>query len=417
MSFNRNLFIILSGLFIVMVGLGLTLPVLPYFIQRLSTSEGITQQFTSFHVGLLTGLYALMQFLFSPIFGILSDRIGRKPLIIWGMFVYSLSLLFFTITTNLLLFYVLRIVGGIFSAAFLTGSIAYIADVTSIDKRGRGMALYGSFVGLGLVAGPFIGSFFSQTNFHLSFYLFDFIIDKYTVPFLLSGLFSIVVSMALLIFLKESKEVPASESKTVSPNIKDYFKNQKWSLKDTLIMLLLLSFLSQFTLAMFEGTFAIHSQRLYNFDLEQISIIFAVCGGVMGLLQLGPVSWLIEKKGESSLLPFGLIFMGIGISLLMSTQQLELILIYVSVISVGMALLTPSLASLVSKESQNNYGISLGIFSSVNSLAQATGVLFGGITLIWYTHLSYWLTSFFLIVSAILIFIKQRYSKIAKEVL
>lgn len=417
MTNNRNLFIILSGLFIVMVGLGITLPVLPYFIQRLSTSEGITQQFTSFHVGLLTGLYALMQFLFSPFFGLLSDKKGRKPLIILGLVGYSLSLLFFTIAANLWLFYLLRILGGIFSAAFLTGSIAYIADVTPIDKRGRGMALYGSFVGLGLVAGPFIGSFFSQINFHLSSDLFDFTIDKYTIPFLLSGLFSIVVSIALLLFLKEPKKALETNLNSSSINIKDYFKNIKWSLKDTLVILLLLSFLSQFTLAMFEGTFAIHSQRLYNFDLEQISIIFAVCGGVMGLLQLGPVSWLIEKKGESSLLPFGLIFMGIGISLLMSTQRLELILIYVSVISVGMALLTPSLASLVSKESQNNYGISLGIFSSVNSLAQATGVLFGGIALIWYAHLSYWLTSFFLIASAILIFIKQRYSKIAKEVL
>jgi len=165
---------------------------------------------------------------------------------------------------------------------------------------------------------------------------------------------------------------------------------------------------------MFEGTFAIHSQIIYQFDLKQISIIFIVCGGVMGLLQLGPVPWLIKKKGENYLLPLGLIFMGIGMALLMSTQRLELLLIYVSMISIGMAMLSPSLASLVSKESHNNYGLSLGIFSSVNSLAQAIGVFFGGIVLIWNAHFSYWLSSFSLIGLAMLILIKQRTSIILK---
>lgn len=400
-----------------MVGFGITLPVLPYLIQRISISEGISENLISFHVGLLTGLYAMMQFLFSPIFGILSDKKGRKPLIILGLAGYSLSLVFFSIATSLWLFYVLRIIGGIFSAAFLTGSIAYIADVTPIDKRGRGMALYGSFIGLGLVAGPLIGSLFSKINFHLFLEWFDFTLDSYTIPFMLSSLFAVGVTIALLIFLKEQKKVLETKSKPLLINIKSYFKNIKWSFKETLVMLLLLSFISQFSLAMFEGTFAIHSQRLYQFDLEQVSIIFIVCGGVMGLLQLGPVPWLIEKKGESYLLPFGLISMGIGMALLMSTQRMELLLVYVSLISIGMAMLAPGLASLVSKESHNNFGVSLGIFSSVNSLAQATGVLFGGIALIWYTHLSYWVVSFVLIVSAILILIKQRHLKISKEIL
>jgi len=225
------------------------------------------------------------------------------------------------------------------------------------------------------------------------------------------------VLIALLLFLKEHNKAPRTKSKSTYINFKDYFENIKWSVKDTLVMLLILSFISQFSLAMFEGTFAIHSQRLYQFDLEQISIVFIVCGGIMGLLQLGPVSWLIEKKGESYLLPYGLISMGIGMALLMSTQRMELLLIYVSLISVGMAMLAPGLASLVSKESHNNFGISLGIFSSVNSLAQATGVLVGGIVLMWYTHLSYWLASFFLISAAILIFIKQRSSKFSKQIL
>ena len=407
----------MSGLFIITVGFGITLPVLPYFIQRLSISEGLTQKFISFHVGLITGIYALMQFIFSPIFGILSDKKGRKPLIIFGLAGYSFSLIFFSVATELWLLYVFRIIGGIFSAAFMTGAIAFIADVTHIDKRGRGMSLFGGIIGLGFVAGPLIGILFSQINSHLSFNWFHLTIDSYTIPFMLSAVFSFVVLIGLQLFLKENIRDPGIESKTSYINFKDYFKNNKWSLKESLVTLLLVSFISQFSLAMFEGTFAIHSQSIYQFDLKQISVIFIVCGGVMALLQLGPIPWLIEKKGEYYLLPLGLIFMGIGMTLLMSTQRIELLLIYVTMISIGMAMLTPSVASLVTKESPDNFGISLGIFSSVNSLAQATGVFLGGIALIWHSHLSYWLTTFFLIATAILILFKQRASRITHEIL
>jgi len=413
MPYKKNLFIILSGSFIIMVGFGITLPVLPNLIQRLSISEGVSRQYISFHIGMLTGLYALMQFLFSPIFGILSDKKGRKPLIIIGLAGYSLSLLFFPVTTSLWLFYVLRIIGGIFSAAFLTGAIAYIADISPIDKRGRAMALYGSSIGFGLVAGPLIGIIFPQINFHKFFDFFHLTLDSYTIPFVIAALFSITVLIALLLFLKEHVKVPEIKLNSSYKDFKDYFKNNRWSLKETFVILLL-SFISQFSLAMFEGTFAIHSQKIYQFDIMQISLIFIVCGGVMGLLQLGPVYWLIEKKGENYLLPFGLIFMGIGMALLMSTQRLELLLIYVSLISIGMALLTPGLASLISKNSVSNHGIALGIFSSINSLAQATGVLFGSIALAWSVHLPYWLSSFVLIVSAVFVLFKQRTSIILK---
>lgn len=416
MNYNRSLLIILSGLFIITVGFGITLPVLPYFIQRLSISEGLTQKFISFHVGLITGIYALMQFIFSPIFGILSDKKGRKPLIIFGLAGYSFSLFFFSVSTELWLFYVFRIIGGIFSAAFMTGAIAYIADVTPIDKRGRGMSLFGGIIGMGFVAGPLIGILFSQINSHIFFDWFHFTVDSYTFPFLLSAIFSFAVLIALLLFLKENMKAAGIKSKSSYINFKDYLKKIKWSVKEALVTLLLLSFISQFSLAMFEGTFAIHSQSIYQFDLKQISVIFIVCGGVMALLQLGPVPWLIEKKGEYYLLPLGLIFMGLGMTLLMSTQRIELLLIYVTMLSIGMAMLTPSLASLVSKESHHNFGVSLGIFSSVNSLAQATGVFIGGIALMWHTHLSYWLTAFFLFASAILIIIKQRTSRIAQEI-
>lgn len=139
-----------------------------------------------------------------------------------------------------------------------------------------------------------------------------------------------------------------------------------------------------------------------------MSLVFIICGSLMGLLQLGPVGWLIETKGENVLLPFGFLFLGIGIFMLTTSKQMGLILIYVSFISMGMAILTPSLASLITKDSEKEYGAALGIFSSINSLGQVAGVVLGGIIMIWFDHLAYWIVAAILLVVAYLVLSKKR---------
>ena len=151
------------------------------------------------------------------------------------------------------------------------------------------------------------------------------------------------------------------------------------------------------SLALFEGTFGLHSQRLFAFGSQEMSVVFIVCGSVMGLLQLGPVAWLIKKKGENALLPYGLIILSIGMSLLMLSNKMEFVLLFVSIVSVGMAILSPCLASLVTKDSKKNYGTTLGIFSSVNSLGQVLGVVSGSIMMIWFVHLPYFIISIILL--------------------
>ncbi|MDQ3019030.1 MAG: MFS transporter [Bacteroidota bacterium] len=415
MIYNRNLFLILIGVFIVMLGFGITLPVLPFYIDRFSLSVGILPEFIPFHIGLLTGIYAFMQFIFFPVFGIISDRKGRKPLILIGLAGYSISFFLFSASTSLWLLYFSRILGGIFSSAFLTSSSAYIADITPVNKRGKGMALLGGVTSLGFVAGPLMGNFLSEINLHYNYSWYHFLLDKYSIPFLVSSVSALIVFIIIGLFLRDSNVNGSSKTKTA--NFFTYFKNIKSLIKKTFVALLAVSFISQFSLGMFEGTFAIHSQKLFQFASEQMGLVFIVCGSVMGILQFGPVVWLIEKKGENFLLPIGLVFMGIGMSLLMSTQLIVLILIYVSLISIGMAMLIPSLSSLITKISNKQYGVSLGFFNSINSLAQATGVFIGGISLIWFTHLSYWIVALFLFTAAILISVKQKSLRISKQIL
>ena len=379
-----------------MVGFGITLPVLPFYIQRLSTTQGISSQSLWLHVGFITGIYPLMQFFVSSYLGSLSDRVGRKPLIVCGLAGYAVTMFLFSISGSLLMLYIFRALSGIFSAAFVTASIAYLADKTTAGKRGSSMALLISVSGLGSVAGPLIGNLFSKVNITIG----QFTLDQFSLPFFLSAVLVLLVCCFLFFALAESHKSHAYETietkKAGNESLFPYLRSRKKSF----FMVLFLSFISQLSLAMFEGTFALHSQRLFLFGPKQMSLVFIVCGSVMGLLQLGPVTWLLKKKGEIKLLPFGLFLLGIGMALLMLSNKIEFILFFVSIVAGGMAILSPCLASLVTKDSGNNYGAALGIYSSVNSLGQMLGVVTGSVMMIWFVHLPYFIISIILLITA-----------------
>lgn len=407
-KYGNDKIILLCGVFLVMMGLGMTLPVLPFYIEKLLSSGGISSNTVSLHVGLITGAFPLTQFLFSSYLGSLSDRIGRRPLILVGIIGFSISTFIFSLGGSIFLLYFSRLMAGIFAAGFVTASGAYIADKTSKEKRGKNMALLSSIAGLGAVAGPLLGNLFSKVNMQFNFPLVKITLDKFSSPFVISSVLTLLAFILYVILLPESLHAQDKFTTQIVAKAKlsqlSYWK----SLNRTFIFLLTLSFISQLALSMFEGTFGLHSQRLFSFGPQQMSVIFIICGSLMGFLQMGPVAWLIEKKGEYVLLPFGFLLLSIGIFMLTTSWQMEWILIYVSFISIGMAILTPSLASLITKDSGMESGASFGIFSSVNSLGQVAGVLIGGIIMIWSDHLAYWIVAIILLLFAYLALPKKK---------
>ena len=407
-KYSKEKIILLCGVFLVMTGLGMTLPVLPFYIEKLLSAQGVSSKTVSLHVGLITAAFPLTQFFFSSYLGSLSDKIGRRPLILAGIAGFSISTFIFSLGGSIVLLYISRLMAGIFTAGFVTASGACIADKTSKEKRGKYMAMLSSVAGLGAVAGPLLGNLFSKFNMQFNLPFGKFILDKFSAPFVISAALTLVVFVLYVFFLQESLDTKEKNTLQVITKAKVRLLPNWKSLSKTFILLLSLSFISQLALSMFEGTFALHSQRLFSFGPKQMSLVFIICGSLMGLLQLGPVAWLIEKKSEHVLLPFGFLFLSIGIFMLTTSTEMKWILIYVSFISMGMAILTPSLASLITKDSGKEYGASLGIFSSINSLGQVAGVVLGGIIMIWFDHLAYWIVAAILLVVAYLVFLKKR---------
>jgi DHA1 family multidrug resistance protein-like MFS transporter len=261
---KKCLIILFFCLFVVMIGYGLTLPVLPFYIERLALAEGATVSEASFQVGVLTGIFALMQFFFAPLWGKWSDQLGRRPLFSMGLGGYAISMFLFGMGTNLAMLYAARILGGILSAAVLPMANAYVADVTSEKDRGRGMAWLGSAISLGIVVGPALGAFLSQLDLHLTYRFAHFSIDGFSVPFFAAGLLSLLTLAAAMGWLPESLEPQCVELPGQRAHVETTLnlKSTRWFVPGWLGPFLVLAFLNQFALATFEGTFALHAQHV-----------------------------------------------------------------------------------------------------------------------------------------------------------
>ena len=399
---KKHLFVLLACLFVVMIGFGITLPVLPFYVERLALEAGASQQSIVLHVTLLTGIYALMQLVFAPLWGRWSDRIGRRPLILIGIAGYVVAQVMFGLSTSLWLLYVARIVGGILSSATLPVSAAYVVDMTTKEERGRGMAWLGTAASLGVVVGPALGGLLSRRDWHVNWSAGHFKVDSFSTPFFAAALLGLLTLLAALRWLPES--LPKTSTQDASP-AKDTSEKKKadWrTLLKTLSPLLALTLAGQFGLTMFEGTFALFAQAKFDFGPAEVGYVFVVCGLVMTVFQAGAVGFLAGRVSEMIQIGAGFALMGAGIALLATAQTKFLVFTFVAMLSLGMAFIAPNLAALVSKRGgERQAGASLGIQNAANSLGQSVGPLLGGVLFLWQNNAPYLLSGALLIALAL----------------
>ena len=201
---TKHLLVLFFCLFLVMIGFGITLPVFAFYAERLARASGASEEQAAVHVGLLTGIYALMQFLFAPFWGRWSDRIGRKPLVVIGIAGYAIGQALFGLANSLWLFYGARIIGGIFSSAMFPAATAYVADLTSDDERSRGMAWEGTAVSLGVVFGPALGGVLARSDLQFRMGSDHLTIQAFSVPFFAAALLALLTLPVIVRWLPES---------------------------------------------------------------------------------------------------------------------------------------------------------------------------------------------------------------------
>lgn len=395
---GKRLFVLLACLFVVMIGFGITLPVLPFYVERLARADGATRQAIVMHVTLLTAVYPMGQLLFAPIWGRWSDRIGRRPLLLMGLAGYVVAQVLFGLATSLWLLYAARILGGILSSATLPVSAAYVADATTEGERGRGMAWLGTASSLGFVVGPALGGILVRPDLHFSARYGHLLIDGFSLPFFAAAALGLLTLVAAMRWLPESlsAQAPSSGSEVADPDWR--------TLGRSLGPLLGLALVAQFALAMFEATFALHAQAVLSYGPAQVGAVFVVCGLVMAVFQLGASGLLAGRVAEMVQIGTGLALMGTSLVLLMVPRGMLWVLALVGLLALGMALVSPNLSALIStRGGSRRAGAALGAQNAANSLGQASGPLVGGALFVWQMNAPYVLSGGVLVIIAMVI--------------
>lgn len=380
----KKLFLLLVCLFVVMIGFGVSLPVLPFYAQHLHTAV-VPRETIAIHITLLTSIYAFAQLITAPFWGQWSDRVGRRPLILIGIAGSAIAQLLFGFASSLAMLYVARSVGGVLAAAMLPAAAAYVSDVTTERDRTQGMAWLGTAVSLGAIAGPAFGGLTTREDLHFTLGFFDLKIENYAPPFFLAAGLMFLTLLVALRWLPESLPSRSASATVVARQPALDWKR----LGKPLLLLLGLATIAQFGLTMFEAVFALYAQEILGYGPVQTGFVFMMCGSVMAVFQIIAVSFLSRYMNESAQVALGFALMGSGIFLLLMARSLPIVLGVVAILAFGMALITPNVAALISKRGGQHTGTVLGIQNAANSLGQVGGSMLGGVLFAWQVSAPY----------------------------
>lgn len=359
----QRLRVILLMLVTVFIGFGLIIPVVPLMVTNVGGQ--------AIQLGLLLAVYSAVSFFMSPYWGRLSDRVGRRPILIIGLFGYALSFLVFGFASHLLwLMYLSRIIGGGFSGAVTSTAMAYIADVTDVENRTKGMAFAGMSIGFGFIIGPAVGGLLGGVNTSLPF----FVAAGLAILNALWGLFALDESLSPQV--RQARHEHSSEQKL-----------SRWAaFQGSLKYMYLVDFVSQFTISALEGCLQLFEMWKIHATAEQIGWMFFISGVVGALIQGGIVRRYVTHGREVPTLYIGLFISAVGLVLLIFSKNFATAAIYMTVFGAGNTVLKPTLTSLVTKETKVGQGLANGLLSSMDSLARMVGPVLA--TLVYEVHVN-----------------------------
>jgi MFS family permease len=375
----------LAVVLVVSMGYGVVLPVLPFVLARARVA-------VAWHTGLLTGVYMLALFLFAPLWGYVSDRIGRRAVILLGLAGFSAAMLWFALARGLVFVYGARALAGVFAAAVLPVVLAWVSEAGTSRTRARAFAWLSAASALGFLFGPALSGWLASVAIVAP----D---DALALPFYAAAALAGVVWLAAYRFLPESAplRIRGSESERSA---------------SSLLWLLMLSLLVMLGLGSFEVSLALQGQQVLNLQPRQIGWMFAECSLVMILVQVVALAPLMQRVGSGLLAP-AFVAMAVGVALLPYAASYPALLLGVGLVAAASGLLIPALAYRVSLEAGAAQGAALGKQTAAASLGQAVGSAAAGWLFAMLIEAPFWATAGLLGLGAVA---ALRVSNTSKEV-
>jgi DHA1 family tetracycline resistance protein-like MFS transporter len=342
--------------FVDLVGFGLMVPLLPFYGEHFHASPTA--------VGMLMATYSLAQFVTAPLLGRLSDRHGRRPVLIASLAGAVASYVWLATADSLWTLFAARALAGAMAGNIAT-AFAYVADVTTPANRAKGMGMIGAGFGLGFIFGPALGGLLSGSDPSTA---------NYVLPSFASAALSATALVLTVIALPES--LPAATRAENARRVRTgrWQQLQHALSQPAIARVIALAFLSTFVFAGMETTFAMWSRRRFGWGPEQNGYLFALVGIVSAVVQGGLVGRLARRVGEGQLIVAGSVALAAGMLVVPFVPQVPLLAVAMAVVAAGFALLSPSLSSLLSLNvAASEQGAMMGVSRSAMTLARIIG--------------------------------------------
>lgn len=364
-------------------------------------------------IGLLYSIFSFAQLIFSPIWGSLSDRIGRRPIMLLSTFGAVIAYIIFGLAGSLTVLLFSRLIAGVMGGNISTAQ-AYVADVTTPEERAKGMGLIGAAFGLGFVLGPAMAAGLIHPGFHA--WIAELGIgntavwleaNKYALP----GFFAAFLSFCsfLMVWLKLEETVDKTTSAS-APEIKRYgvltpgfwksLKSNKEKASSLFGFLLFAAFLLSFGQASLYSAFPLFCDSQLGMSPEQVGIQFFYIGLIAVIVQGGLIRPLTKWFDEEKIFLAGNILMTIGMGLLALSQTISMLTAFLAIMAVGHSLNLPTMNSLISKEADpNRVGAMMGTAQGLSGLGRTIGPTWGGFLFGFSPYLPFYLTAIVLILT------------------
>ena len=385
---DKKTFILLLVVFIDLIGFGLVIPILPLMIQKIGGGTLL--------VGGIIALFSFFQFLFSPILGRLSDKFGRRPILVLSSFLNSMSYFLIFFSQQIWIILIARILAGIGSANISVAQ-AYIADTSSSHERTRKLGMIGAVFGLGFIVGPLIGGIISSQI-------------SIAVAFLVPAVLSLINTVLIYFILPES-------NKNLQKHIKIEFINiavTKEVLRPkNIAFLLLLFFFVNFALSLIIGVFSLLGQSKFSWNESQNGYFFGLIGLSSFLTQGVLIRIMLRWISEIKMIRLGLVVFAISIVLMGLSPFVWMTIILGLLVPFSVSLLMINTQSLISLESKpEEQGIVMGVAQSFAALGRVFGPLAGGALAIYSLSLPFVVSG---IVTVFILLVGHKYLKFLSD--
>ena len=366
---------VFTAVLIDLMGFGIVLPLLPFYASAFHAS--------AVAIGLLYSIYSFAQLIFAPVWGGLSDRIGRRPIMLMSTLGASFAYVLFGLAHALWLLFVSRLIAGVMGGNISTAQ-AYVADVTTPEERAKGMGLIGAAFGIGFVMGPAIASLLIHPAFLKLFRIAD--PSKYSIPGFFAAFLSFVSFLLVLFKLPETvKRSEEDSGRIVKSSIfakqfwQSIFAEKKSGIKYLFALFMGSIFLYSFAQSSLYSSFSLFCKFQFGLTAEKVGMLFAYMGLIAILIQGGLIRVLVKKFREESLFFAGSILMSMGFVLIPVVHSMNFLILDLSLMSVGGSLMGPTLNSLISKEAgPDKVGRTMGTAQGLAALGRVIGPTWGG---------------------------------------